>query len=63
MENIRPKPPNCLKCAHFKITWDPDFPRACEIFGFKGQSLPSQEVQRATGLPCPAYRLKEGLKQ
>ncbi|MDR1507115.1 MAG: hypothetical protein LBI67_08445 [Treponema sp.] len=62
MEDTRPKQPNCLKCVHFKITWDPAFPRACEVFGFKGQSLPSQEVLRATGQNCPAYKTKEGLK-
>jgi hypothetical protein len=56
------KRPNCLKCAYFKITWDPAFPRSCELFGFKGQTLPSAEVCGATGQPCPAFVLKEGLK-
>jgi hypothetical protein len=56
------KNPNCLKCAHFKITWEPEFPRACEMFGFKGRIMPSAEVLRATGQPCPAFRLKEGLQ-
>jgi hypothetical protein len=56
------KNPNCLKCVHFKITWDLEFPRACEMFGFKGQSMPSAEVFRATGQICPAFHLKEGLK-
>ena len=56
------KKPNCLKCIHFKITWDPAFPRACEVFGFKGQAMPSAEVFNATGRPCPAFLLKEGLK-
>jgi hypothetical protein len=32
------------------------------MFGFKGQSLPSAEVFNATGQPCPAFSLKEGLK-
>ncbi|MDR1929900.1 MAG: hypothetical protein LBQ44_04635 [Treponema sp.] len=56
------KAPNCLKCAHFRITWDPAFPRACEVFGFKGQNMPSAEVIRSTGKPCPAFVLKKGLK-
>jgi hypothetical protein len=56
------KTPNCLKCIHFKITWDPDFPRACEMFGFKGHNMPSVEVLHATGQPCPVFVLKEGLK-
>ncbi|HCC37598.1 MAG TPA: hypothetical protein DEQ14_08270 [Treponema sp.] len=54
--------PNCLKCAYFKVTWDPVFPRSCEIFGVKSLNLPSMEVFRATGSNCPAFRLKEGLK-
>jgi len=56
------KNPNCLKCVHFKITWDPDFPRACQLFGFKGKSLPEAEVFRATGQHCPAFVLKKGVK-
>lgn len=54
--------PNCLKCVYFKITWDSYFPRACEIFGIKCQSLPSQEVFKATGSNCPSFSLKPGLK-
>jgi len=54
--------PNCLKCVSFKVTWDPVFPRACELFGIKCVSLPSAEVFRAQGEHCPAFRLKEGLK-
>jgi len=56
------RPPNCLKCAYFKVTWDPMFPRACEIFGFKGVNLPSMEVFRVNRAHCPAFKLKEGLK-
>ena len=54
--------PNCLKCAYFKVTWDKEFPRGCEMFGIKGQSLPSAEVFNATGRQCPVFVLKEGLK-
>ena len=54
--------PNCLKCAHFKVTWDLTFPRGCEIFSIKSVNLPSHEVFRATGAHCPSFRLKEGLK-
>jgi hypothetical protein len=57
------KNPNCLQCVHFKITWDSSYPRACEMFGFKGQNLPSAEVFNATGQCCPAFSLKDGLKQ
>ncbi|MDR2435606.1 MAG: hypothetical protein LBD47_13725 [Treponema sp.] len=56
------RPPNCLKCAHFKVTWDPDFPRSCEIFSIKCRNLPSHEVFLAAGGNCPSFRLKEGLQ-
>jgi hypothetical protein len=59
---IPSRPPNCLKCVHFKVTWDTDFPRSCEIFSIKCRNLPSHEVFRATGGNCPAFRLKEGLQ-
>ena len=49
--------PNCLKCLHFRITWEPAFPRSCEVFGVKCASLPSVEVRRATGQRCPAFEL------
>ena len=59
---VQTRAPNCLKCAYFKVSWDTLFPRACEIFGFKTQTMPSLEVFRATGSNCPSFRLKEGLK-
>ncbi|MCL1958239.1 MAG: hypothetical protein FWF68_01420 [Spirochaetes bacterium] len=56
------KPPNCLKCAHFRITWDTTFPRACDMFSIKCANFPSHEVFRATGSNCPSFQLKQGLK-
>jgi len=52
--------PNCLRCAHFSVTWDPARPRACAVFAVKCQGLPSVEVLRATGHPCPAFRPVRG---
>jgi hypothetical protein len=57
-----PRPPNCLKCTYFKITWDPAFPRSCAVFGIKSANMPTNEVFKATGRHCPAFKLKEGLK-
>jgi hypothetical protein len=62
MDNNARRPPNCLKCVHFKITWETAFPRACLLFGIKGQNLPSGEVFRATGRQCPSFELKPGLE-
>ncbi|MCL2411659.1 MAG: hypothetical protein FWC97_08460 [Treponema sp.] len=54
--------PNCLKCVHFKITWDTHFPNSCNVFAIKCAVLPSQEVFRVTKAHCPSFRQKEGLK-
>jgi hypothetical protein len=56
------RPPDCLKCAYFKVSWDPALPRACRIFGIKSRELPSAAVFRAAGHHCPSFQLKEGLK-
>jgi hypothetical protein len=56
------RPPDCLKCIHFRITWDPAFPRSCTVFGIKSARLPSAEVFLATGKNCPSFERKPGLK-
>ncbi|GMO18667.1 MAG: hypothetical protein LBG79_02120 [Spirochaetaceae bacterium] len=56
------KPPDCLKCVHFSVSWDAVFPRSCAVFEFKTKQLPSVEVLRATGTNCPSFQLKKGLK-
>jgi len=54
--------PDCLKCANFRVTWEPTFPRSCTVFGIKSRRLPSLEVLAATGRHCPAFELKAGLR-
>lgn len=62
MDGTPDRAPDCLKCAHFKVSWDPRFPRSCSVFGIKCAGYPSTEVFRATGKHCPAFSLKAGLK-
>jgi hypothetical protein len=62
MEERGSRAPDCLKCIHFHVSWDPAFPRSCDIFGIKSAALPSAEVFRATGHHCPAFERKAGLK-
>ncbi|OQY35654.1 MAG: uracil-DNA glycosylase [Spirochaetaceae bacterium 4572_59] len=57
------KVPNCLRCEHFFVTWDPAFPRGCRIFGIKSRSLPSMEVRKATGRQCPSFKESARLKK
>ncbi|MDR0473060.1 MAG: hypothetical protein LBH43_05270 [Treponema sp.] len=62
-DNVSPtQAPNCLQCCHFRITWEPAFPRACSVFGIKSRNLPSMEVFLAAGKHCFKFELKEGLK-
>lgn len=62
MSEIPQKAPNCLTCTHFKVSWDPAFPRSCTVFGIKTKNMPSAEVFAATGIHCPSYERKPGLK-
>jgi len=53
---------DCLKCEHFEITWNKNFPRACKVFEIKTPNFPSVDVKRATGKQCPAFKMKPGVK-
>jgi uracil-DNA glycosylase len=55
--------PPCFKCAHFSITFNPSFPRACRMFGVQTAGMPSQEVFLATGKHCPQYVENPKLKK
>ena len=50
--------PDCFRCVHFKVTWEPAFPRACLLFGLKCRNLPSMEIFLSTGKHCFAYKDK-----
>lgn len=52
---------NCLKCTHFYVTWDPNHPRGCRLFGFKTQLMPSLLVFQSTGAPCQRFVDKTAL--
>lgn len=62
MDDSPARAPDCLKCLHFKVSWDPAFPRSCLVFGVKSAFLPSREVYAATGKHCPAFERKLGLR-
>lgn len=54
-EGTPERAPNCLKCEHFFVTWEPSHPRACKVFGIKSRRLPSLLVKETTGHHCPAF--------
>ena len=47
--------PDCRRCKHFAVSWDPAAPYLCRGFGFKSRNLPSWEVQQADGAPCRLF--------
>lgn len=47
--------PNCYECAHFSITHEQVFPRACSRLGFKGRDVPSIYLFNVTGKNCPWF--------
>ena len=57
--NIPDKAPDCLRCRHFKVTWEPAFPRSCLLFGIKCRNLPAMEVFLSTGKHCFAFEARE----
>ena len=59
MEGNRINNINCFQCVYFSITWDPKFPKACKLFGFKSAGLPSITVFQSTGKDCIAFKKKE----
>jgi len=50
---------DCIQCEHFIVTWNPRFPRACRLYGFKSMQLPSVEVMKATGEECIGFVKKK----
>lgn len=49
---------DCLKCRFLAVTWEPRYPYACTLLGFKSRSMPSVVAQNATGAPCVGYEAK-----
>ena len=57
MERDRPQ---CIRCRHFYVTWDPKFPRGCRAYGFKGREEPSRVVFRNSGMACQLFDERPG---
>lgn len=50
--------PDCFKCRYLVITWDQEFPYACQGMGFKSRRIPWREVLHASGQPCRMFTPK-----
>ena len=51
--------PNCNKCKHYFITFDPSTPRGCRAFQIKSKEMPSSVVKQAGGNECLGFSPKE----
>ena len=56
----KPKRPDCLRCTHYFVTWEPDRPRGCRAYEFKSAELPSDVVMASSGEPCQFFIRKAG---
>lgn len=62
MKDNSTKRVDCFKCAHLSITWNPQMPKACKLYGFKSAQLPSAVVFSSTGEPCMGFKEKNTKK-
>ena len=50
--------PNCHRCRHYYVTYDPDKPFGCRAMGFKSRNNPAQVVYATSGIVCQLFVLK-----
>ena len=54
------RPPACLKCAHYHITWDAQAPYGCSAHGFKSKRNPAVVVYESSGSHCLLFESRKG---
>lgn len=54
-----PQAPNCSRCTHFYVTYDPSHPRGCHAYAFKSSQWPTQVVQESSGSPCTQFEERQ----
>jgi len=52
--------PACLKCAHYRITWDAQAPYGCNAHGFKSNRNPALVVYESSGSHCLLFESRKG---
>jgi hypothetical protein len=62
MGNDQKEKIDCFNCVHFAVTWEPNHPRSCKLFGFKTVQLPSIAVEKSSGEPCGGFQRKPDKK-
>jgi len=49
---------NCFSCAHFFITYEPDFPYGCQAVNFKSRLIPAKLMYVYSGMGCQSFKKK-----
>lgn len=47
--------PDCPRCRHHFVTYEPQWPHGCRAFDFKSKGLPRVVVEQNSGAPCQAF--------
>lgn len=55
--------PDCTRCAHFFVTWEPEHPKGCRAYGFRAKADPCVVVERESGQPCQLFEAKGAPKR
>jgi hypothetical protein len=56
--------PNCMKCKHYFVTFDPAVPKGCRIYGIKSMAMPSTVIKQANnGMDCIGFAPKADKKE
>jgi hypothetical protein len=50
--------PNCRKCRHFLITWNPKSPHGCRKYGIQTKDEPSKIIAMAGMGECQGFESK-----
>jgi hypothetical protein len=54
--------PDCRRCRHYHLTWEPFLPHGCHSHGFRSRFMPAVEVRLADGGPCLAFEPQSGVR-
>ncbi|WP_136805402.1 uracil-DNA glycosylase [Desulfosediminicola flagellatus] len=54
--------PNCYKCTHYFITYEPAKPYGCRAMRFKSNRNPARVVYESSGIICQLFTPKKKIK-
>ncbi|MBL7664642.1 MAG: hypothetical protein JNM93_05875 [Bacteriovoracaceae bacterium] len=52
-----------MKCRHYQVTWDKNFPRGCRLFQIKSKQSPATVVKQNTGSHCQEFQERKAAKK